>query len=76
MKCINCDNEAKWISDKYPSPVCSKCARKEVDKLLETGKFNMDETAVADFYYPMSVIALGKRVNFDPETGETEWQNI
>lgn len=70
MKCINCDNEAKWISDKYPSPVCSKCARKEVDRLLATGDFDLDNSAVVDFYEPMSVIVFGNRVNFDPKTGE------
>ena len=38
-KCLNCEKEAKWKSAIYVSPLCSTCARKEVDNLIKTGKY-------------------------------------
>ena len=40
MKCLNCEKEAKWKSAIYVSPLCSTCARKEVDNLIKTGKYS------------------------------------
>lgn len=50
MKCLKCENDAKWKSTKYTSPLCSKCARLEVDALLATGEYDPERDEVKFFY--------------------------
>ena len=75
MKCLNCDKEAKWKSTIYVSPLCSACARKEVDNLIKTGKYSIDETAVIDFYEPITINCDNFKniTNFNPVTGEISY---
>lgn len=70
MKCLNCDNKAKWKSTKYPSPLCSRCARIEVDKLLATGNFNLNESDTKTFYDFIDNNYKGLGSTQDPITGK------
>lgn len=76
MKCLKCNNEAKWCSLDLPSPLCSKCARKVVDDLISKGLGSADETATVDFYTPISISYRGGRANYNPDTGEISYDYI
>lgn len=69
MDCVICGKKAKWKSTKYVSPVCSECARGEVNKLLATGEYSPDETATIDFYEPIEKSNDKTIANFNPNTG-------
>lgn len=70
MKCKNCGHKAKWISNTYPSPLCSHCTRVQVNKLIkQSGEKN--ETAVTDYYSRLEEPTYQDEiVTFDVKTGE------
>lgn len=49
MECVKCGKKAKWISDKYISPLCDDCAVEETKRLVEENN-ELDEIGVGDWF--------------------------